>query len=250
MTSYDGLSVSDKILDEGLEIELAEEWDEERVARSELENVEGVVMMDHVLTQSECESIIRAAWEEEKESAHPVMWRKWAEDPEAEEKKLGRRTIFKSPSAAAVVFNRIKSLLPQTVTTTNGDGTHTWTLSGLSERLKFLKYETSQAFPGHYDGAYVKSASLQSHISILLYLNECGEAYQGGELQFMARESNFADPEDCEVIDSIAPREGLLVFFPHRRLHNTAPVSSGVKHAVRTDAMYTLTHTDPPTPDQ
>ena len=37
-----------------------------------------------------------------------------------------------------------------------------WRKLGLSERLKFVKYDATQNFPSHYDGAYVKSERLRS----------------------------------------------------------------------------------------
>ena len=56
------------------------------------------------------------------------------------------RVMLDDPSFAAEIFSRVRPWLP-----TNRSG---YTVSGVNERLRFLRYDTSQHFASHYDGTF------------------------------------------------------------------------------------------------
>ncbi|KNC53578.1 uncharacterized protein AMSG_01288 [Thecamonas trahens ATCC 50062] len=233
MASYTGLAVSDEILKDKLELELPGRAGEDSadgatgVTTRAVDGVDGVTVSDGVLTAAQCAALIEQGFGE-RASSHPVMWRRWADDPEAEERKLGRRTIFSSPEAAAVMWEFVSDLVPETVETTTGGDRQVWAKRGLSPRLKFITYATRQDFPSHYDGPYVESPQRQSFFS----------------LEFLARSSKFADPSECEVVASVPPAAGRVVIMPHRRLHKSSPVKGGRKYMIRCDAVYDLVESE------
>lgn len=82
----------------------------------------------------------------------PVFFRKWAEDREAEEKKLGTRYITQSKvkkcfsfhltfqEYSSALWERIQSFVPTTMTTEDSKNKITWTAVGLHERVRFVRY--------------------------------------------------------------------------------------------------------------
>jgi len=76
------------------------------------------------------------------------LFRQWSENREEEEKKLGSRIIKRSPEFSALLFERVKKWLPQTwISQDSKTEQTTWTIQGLSERHRFVKYDKNQYFP-------------------------------------------------------------------------------------------------------
>jgi len=78
-----------------------------------------------------------------------------------------------------------------------------------------------QAFRWHRDGAFVRSASEQSLLTFMVYLNE---GFLGGATEF----------EHTQVV----PRVGDALIFHHGLRHQGAEVSRGVKYVLRSDVMF------------
>ncbi|MBV8658846.1 MAG: 2OG-Fe(II) oxygenase [Burkholderiales bacterium] len=123
--------------------------------------------------------------------------------------------IFDDEALASMLLARAKSHLPQTM----GD----WKLNGFNSRMRFYRYEPGQYFKWHRDNAYIVSETEESYLTFLMYLNE---EYAGGATEFKW--------------DSIQPKTGLALAFPHELLHQGASIESGVKYVLRTDVMYSL----------
>ena len=95
---------------------------------------------------------------------------------------------------------------------------------GLNERFRYYKYLTGQYFKWHRDGPFRRSPTEQSHLTVLIYLNDdC----QGGETEFEGLEE-----------DKIKPEPGRMLVFTHPLVHQGNPVLWGVKYVLRTDVMY------------
>ncbi|EAW14151.1 uncharacterized protein ACLA_071840 [Aspergillus clavatus NRRL 1] len=134
-------------------------------------------------------------------------------------------------------------------------------VSGLNERLRFLKYEGGEYFLPHCDGRYTTPDKQErSYFTVQLYLNGDGEQdlkelqraikdsnnaphsttnpdltgkLLGGATSFMA---NFGD-KDRRV--RVFPRTGsVLVFQQSELLHGGDLVFRGIKYTMRTDVMY------------
>lgn len=96
-----------------------------------------------------------------------------------------------------------------------------WTATGVNERFRFYRYDVGQQFEWHYDGAFERPNGERSQLTFMVYLND---GFEGGETSF----DNV----------SIAPQQGMALFFVHGILHKGQPVTKGRKYVLRTDVMY------------
>ena len=102
---------------------------------------------------------------------------------------------------------------------------------GLSEKLRFYKYSCGQSFAKHVDDATVLDGQ-QSRYTVIIYLDD---RFEGGHTRLCVFDDRFVD----RSID-VQPATGAAFIFDHRILHAGMPVTSGVKHALRTDVLYTV----------
>lgn len=127
------------------------------------------------------------------------------------------RVIWDNAQVASQLFQMIKDLVPYDI---NG-----YEPIGLNERFRFYRYKDGQQFKPHVDGAFKRSETEVSLITMLIYLNE---NFEGGETTLIL---------EGEIIK---PKEGMILFFDHKILHAGRPVLSGSKYVIRTDVMYRL----------
>jgi len=225
------------------------QFKKEAVVREDVEGVNGAFLLHKVLTTEECQSIVEQVFASNGaslEDANPVLWREWSENPKEEYKKLGIRIIRKSEAYSEALFQRVKDHLPKVVETTTSKEKLTWDLSGLSERIRFIKYDAGQQFPPHTDGPYVKTDVISSHYTALFYLDKSGGTFslnsdfRGGELYFL-RDTG----KTLTRLFKVTPEPGLVVVFPHRTLHEGHSLKSGHKYLIRSDVMYTISKREP-----
>ena len=133
------------------------------------------------------------------------------------------RIVFDDPALAAHLYQRAQPLLPAQL-----DG---WTLCGFNERWRYYRYEHQQFFKWHKDGTYRRSDQEESFLTFMIYLND---DFEGGQTAFQW--------------ESVQPKTGMALVFPHRMTHQGAPVTAGVKYVLRTDVLYRAT-AQPPCPD-
>lgn len=125
------------------------------------------------------------------------------------------RVIWDNPQVASQVYSLMKDMVPQNI-----DG---WVPIGLNERFRFYRYKDGQRFRPHMDGAYKRSDTELSLITLLLYLND---DFEGGTTELIG------------LNESIVPKAGMMLLFDHKILHSGQPVTSGTKYVLRTDVMY------------
>ncbi|MES2638330.1 MAG: 2OG-Fe(II) oxygenase [Myxococcota bacterium] len=94
---------------------------------------------------------------------------------------------------------------------------------GLNERLRYYRYDPGQFFAPHHDGAFVRSETERTFVTVIVYLND---DYLGGETIVAG--------------EPVLPREGQALLFHHPVLHEGAPVDMGRKYVLRTDILYRL----------
>ncbi len=133
----------------------------------------------------------------------------------ATEVRNNTRVMRDDPALAALLWERVAAALPPTLP--GG-----WSAIGLNERLRWYRYEPGQYFRWHHDGAYFANAARRSFFTVMFYLND---DFTGGVTEF----------DDGTVI---TPRRGDALLFWHPLRHQGATVRTGVKHVLRTDAMY------------
>lgn len=126
-----------------------------------------------------------------------------------------KRVMFDDVGLAAELFARLGGGLP-----TQLCGRHA---AGVNERFRCYRYEPGQRFAPHYDGAYTRSATERSELTLMVYLNS---GFDGGTTAF----------HDFDV--EVTPRTGVALLFQHRLLHEGCVVQSGIKYVLRSDVMY------------
>eukprot|EP01139_Manchomonas_bermudensis_P023884 Amastigsp_a841700_941.p1 type:complete len:267 gc:universal Amastigsp_a841700_941:975-175(-) len=250
MTSYSGADVSEQILDEPLGFSLNNEDFDAHARTLSVETLApllpGVSFVRDMLSAAECETIIATGFDI-RDCTHPVVWRKWAADPAAEEAKVGRRTIFKDAVVAAQLWHRVRPFVPSRVVTVSKGLKQVWEAIGLSDRLKFVQYQAGQDFPAHVDGAKVEADDVRSQISVLFYL----DSTDGGQLQFLQAPNSdlgmgAASKAEPTFITEITPERGMCMWFSHKPyLHQSAPVIKGRKFCIRTDVMFRRVSSEP-----
>ena len=127
------------------------------------------------------------------------------------------RVIWDNPKVAEQLFEMIKDLVPQDI-----DG---YEPIGLNERFRFYRYKDGQRFKPHIDGAYKRSDTEFSLLTVLLYLNE---EFEGGSTYLITLNEN------------VQPKTGMCLIFDHKILHAGTSVTTGTKYVLRTDVMYKL----------
>jgi predicted 2-oxoglutarate/Fe(II)-dependent dioxygenase YbiX len=125
------------------------------------------------------------------------------------------RVMFDDPGLAAELFARISGAIPAQVRGRRA--------TGVNERFRCYRYEAGQRFAPHYDGAYARSPTECSELTLMIYLND---DFTGGKTAF----------HDFDV--EATPRTGSALLFQHRLLHEGCVVSSGIKYVLRSDVMY------------
>lgn len=123
------------------------------------------------------------------------------------------RILHDNHNLAARLFERALPYLPAEITG--------WTPCGFNERLRFYRYHEGQYFKWHQDGTFRRSDSEESFLTFIMYLND---NYAGGATQF--------------AWETVQPKAGSVLVFPHRLRHQGAPVATGTKYVLRTDVMY------------
>lgn len=137
------------------------------------------------------------------------------------------RLVFDDPSLAAQLFSGLGNELPPELVV---DGS-TWKLEGLNPRFRACRYQDGQGFCVHRDGSHVPNAQLRSLLTVQLYLDDVPSRI-GGHTRF------YADARGATTLASIPPIAGTAIVFDHRVWHDGEAVSAGIKHVLRTDAMY------------
>lgn len=127
------------------------------------------------------------------------------------------RVMVDEPDSAGDLYEEIGAALPKTW--------HEYSRTGLNERLRFYRYRNGQAFRWHRDGAFVRNNNQRSAYTVMVYLND---GFEGGATEF----------DLPGGILRVVPRAGMALVFEHQLRHQGAPVESGTKYVLRTDAMY------------
>lgn len=167
---------------------------------------------DDVLTPGECHAWI-ARIEAGGPSAAPISTGRGFEmRPDV---RNNDRVIIEDREFAEELYRRLTEAIP--------DAVFGWQRIGLNERLRCYRYQRGQWFAPHSDGAFRRTPDERSFLTVMVYLNE---DFEGGHTRFLRL--------GAEAI----PRTGRVLLFQHALLHEGAVVESGVKYALRTDAMF------------
>lgn len=97
-----------------------------------------------------------------------------------------------------------------------------WRAKGLSERLRFYRYDVGQKFKWHADGCFRRNNGEQSFLTFMVYLND---DFTGGETLF---------GKGIRIV----PEQGMALLFCHWQKHMGDEIRDGRKYVLRSDVMY------------
>ncbi|DBA70967.1 TPA: hypothetical protein ACH3X2_011407 [Trebouxia sp. C0005] len=179
-----------------------------------------ILGLKNVFSEQECQDLINRSEQHTYEAALVNLEEGYVVDKTVRD---SGRVMLDDHSFAAEIYGRVRSWLPQEIMGL--------TLSGVNERLRFLRYDVSQQFAPHYDGNFERpDGSEISFVTIQIYLNGGEGQLEGGETTFFDAEGN----EQCKI----RPCSGLVLLFDHAMLHEGTPVRQGRKYVIRSDIMY------------
>ena len=196
------------------------DWGEipRNIKQKHFKHVNGLAfVLDNVFSPKECSTIIE--WTE----SFGYVKASLGNGRVVEQVRKSDRCIIDSDELSQVLFNRIEKFLPKKW---NGES-----LTGLNERLRFLRYYPGGYFKPHGDGFYEREdKSERSCLTCQLYLNG---GFEGGATTFLPRRREKGPEVPC------VPQPGRVLIFQHELRHEGSLLKSGTKYAVRTDVMYT-----------
>ncbi len=183
-----------------------------------------VAIIDGVFTEEECKACISATEARGYEQAMVnVGGGKQEFMPDA---RRHGRVMSDDPDLAAVIFARVREHLPADY--------RGFVLTGINERLRFLRYHPGDFFTAHTDGCYPSVDGTQkSRITLQLYLNDVTD---GGATTFYDLTVEGQHHDTYPVV----PRTGRVLLFSHNIRHEGSMLLSGIKYAMRTDIMYAM----------
>jgi prolyl 4-hydroxylase len=179
--------------------------------RNVLDAAHGIVTVPGVLSPEECSAMIALAEQVGFVDAPVTTGRGFVMMPEL---RNNTRVILDDVVRAAALWRTLAAAVPE-----RRAG---YRAVGLNERFRIYRYEPGQYFEWHRDGAFIRSTTERSLVTVLVYLNaDCS----GGETEF-------------DDGPQVTPRAGMALLFDHPVRHRGAPVTRGRKYVLRTDVMF------------
>lgn len=179
-----------------------------------------ICTIDHVLSPAECEQMIGKSEAWGYEAAPITTAAGFVMRPDI---RNNTRVMRDDEGLAAWLWQRLQPHLPACWPPRVPPDWHdAWRAAGLNERFRFYRYDPGQRFAWHFDGAFARSWTERSMLTIMVYLND---DFDGGTTDF-------------ENGVSITPVRGRALIFAHAQSHQGAPPTRGRKYVLRTDVMY------------
>ena len=145
---------------------------------------------------------------------HPPPARPWRDLPAYDRDNL--RALLIDPGSADALYALLLPALPHLPG---------WRPSRLNPHLRLYRYGPGGYMAPHTDGAFRADDQEQSHLTLLLYLQD---ACTGGETVLHL-------PDGPQTV---APRARRALLFPHTARHEGRPVQRGEKIVLRTDVLF------------
>ena len=179
-----------------------------------------IALVDDVLSADECRALVDRI-ESLSPKFAPITTRRGFEiRPDV---RNNDRVMFDDVDLAARLFERLKPIVPPTMTAPRRWGDVELAPVGLNERFRGYRYGPGQRFAPHFDGAFVRDERERSELTVLFYLND---GFSGGATAFL----------DWDV--KVDPRRGQALLFHHPILHEGCLLEVGTKYVLRSDVMY------------
>ncbi|KAK5582183.1 hypothetical protein RB653_003766 [Dictyostelium firmibasis] len=152
--------------------------------------------------------------------------------------KHGLRIHKDSEDFAKIIYDRIENYCVKTLkrkNPTNSNEQLNWAVDSVSPKFRFIRYNEGELFPNHTDGEY-KVDNKMSFFSVLIFTNDCGVDFKGGEFRFFKKDIDLKLVEVAKV----EPKPGMALIFNHTIIHDSTVITSGKKQTIRSDLIYRL----------
>jgi hypothetical protein len=161
------------------------------------------------------------------------------------------RASLWAPNFASILFERIRPfisnpLIVNPFTPTDAHDTIAWSPVSINPLLRLIHYKSSGTLIPHYDGPVFFQDGTRTLYSVIIGLTSDSSGATRflsdpkRDLPFTRRshgdQDRIPEPNDVDAIIVLEPTDALI--FPHRILHDTAPVNLN-KTILRTDVIYT-----------
>ncbi|OIW23613.1 hypothetical protein CONLIGDRAFT_719229 [Coniochaeta ligniaria NRRL 30616] len=218
------------------------------------------VVLDNVLSQSECETLIRLAEASvtvsergEKDEWQPALVNIGGGfEILSPEYRNSDRIIWDEQTVADRLWERCLAapglkdkleVVEQDVVVlgpSRSGRVQRWEFRRLNDRMRFLRYGRGQFFKPHCDAAYREPGKdIKTLFTLHLYLNDSKQTV-GDRAELQGGATSFLSRDERRKMD-VDPKAGRVLIFQHRNLyHSGDDVLSGIKYTMRTDIMYEL----------
>ena len=169
------------------------------------------------------------------------------------------RVSFNSNTLASELYGRLSQSLPIIpIDHTNGPSENGlinsdlppghWSPYGLNPCFRLIRYEAGGEFKPHLDEGIFISNKNRSLKSVIIYLNNSGTDYLGGETAFFSSQQIKYMPPNSEYhLNCHSAQAGECLLMNHRVLHGGNEVTEGEKWILRTDIVYEYIPNQPET---
>lgn len=151
------------------------------------------------------------------------------------------RCVVDDEALAARLLARAAPYLPATLPAASAEPGAAWQLLGVNRRIRFCRYAAGQFFHRHLDGVHHVSATVQSRLTFMVYLNDATE-FEGGRTLF------FRDQHTSAIWAEYHPQQGDLIVFDHQLWHEGEELRAGEKYVLRSDLLYQQAAASAPVP--
>ncbi|KAI5861176.1 hypothetical protein GGS23DRAFT_577469 [Durotheca rogersii] len=223
------------------------------------------VVLDHVLSASECTALIRLAeasvvdanyneadgtpWgpalvnigggfeiaEPQYRNSDRIIW----DQQEVVDRLWARLAAVPQVSDSLLAFGQ--SHLRGPVGAGGAPVQEWWDFHRLNRRMRFLRYGPGQFFRPHCDSAYSERTddghAVLTHFTVHLYLNDSRQEV-GDASDLVGGATTFFSSDLARRLD-VDPKAGRVLIFQHQRLYHAGDdVLAGTKYTMRTDILY------------
>ena len=217
----------------------------EQVQRLDIQEVPGAYQLLNVLSQSECEQMIRLT-----ESLGYL--KDAAVSLPREIRHNDNITVVVDDATERLLWQRVEHLVNQHLEIFD----HKKPL-GLNTRFRFYRYNVGDYFHFHIDGDWPGSRvygetlitnAYDDRYSKMTFLILLNDDFTGGATRFRVNANNPHSParrgEPALDVDIRTPIGGVLLFphgpHPLHCVHASVPITQGVKYIIRTDLLFEL----------
>lgn len=216
------------------------------ITRREIFDDGSAFVLSNVLSQAECESLIRQA---EKLGMESCGY--------SSSIRVTDRVAANSEAVAGVLFDRIKPFLEPSIDLSDkvwsslsyprgipgSIPNRKWTPIGLNPVFRLCRYKPGGFFLPHHDGGFEQHPyNNRSLKTFMIYLND---DFEGGPTNFYNEsQRHYQQGDPSKIVYSYQPKAGDALVFNSSITHDGGELLNGQKYIMRSEVMYSSVTND------